>query len=260
MNPVRLIPGMRLLTLATVALVMAACAAPAPPVPRPDNVDELVARHIAGRGGLEKIRSIQTLREKGRLIAGPNRVALVTRQLKRPSRTRLEFTLQGITSVYVADGENGWKMSPFDGDTGPNPLPEQAVMEAAEQADIGGPLVDWKAKGHQLELVGRAMIGGREAHKLKLTLTSGAVRHEYLDVESLNRVRTDSSRLLRGRQVPLETTFSDFRMTDGVLFPHAIEVSSPSRPQKLRVEVETIEVNPPLDDALFEMKNPAASR
>jgi len=252
-------PAWRLMPLASVALLAVACTAPAPPAPQPDSVDGIVARYIAVRGGLEKIRSIQTLREKGRLIAGPNRVALVTRQLKRPTRTRLEFTLQGITSVYVADGAHGWKMSPFDGDTGPNPLPEQAVTEAAEQADIEGPLIDWKAKGHLLELGGRAVVGGREAYKLKLTLKSGAVRHEYLDVESLHRVRTDSSRPLRGRQVPLETTFSDFKLTDGILFPHAVDVVSPGRAQRLRIVVETIEVNPSLDDALFEMKDATSS-
>ena len=255
----RVMPARRLLPVASVALLAVTLAAPAPPAPQPNGVDEIVARHIAVRGGLERIRSIKTLREKGRIIAGTNRVALVTRQLKRPSRTRLEFTLQGVTSVYVSDGGHGWKMSPFDGDTGPNPLPEQAVAEAAEQADIEGPLVDWKAKGHQLELVGRAAVGGRETYKLKLTLKSGAVRHEYLDVESMHRVRTDSTRLVRGRPVQLETTFGEFKMAGGVHFPHAIEVMSPGRPQRLRIVVETIEVNPSLDDALFEMKDSTGS-
>jgi hypothetical protein len=254
----RVIPARYLLPLASVALLAVTLAAPAPPAPQPDSVDEIVARHVAARGGLERIRSIQTLREKGRIIAGANREALVTRQLKRPRRTRLEFTLQGVTSVYVSDGARGWKMSPFDGDTGPNPLPEQVVTEAAEQADIEGPLVDWKAKGHQAELVGRAVIGGRETYKLKLTLKSGAVRHEYLDVESMYRVRTDSTRQVRGRPVQIETTFSDFKLTGGMPFPHAIEVVSPGRAKRLRVVVETIEVNPSLDDALFEMKDSAA--
>ncbi len=241
------------------ALLAIALTAPASPAAQPDSVDEIVARHVAARGGLDRIRSIKTLREKGHLFAGAGRQAVIMRQLKRPSMTRVEFTLQGVTSVYVSDGARGWKMSPFDGDVEPAPLPEEAVMEAAEQADIEGPLLDWKAKGHQVELVGRETAGGRETWKLKLTLKSGTVRHEYLDVESAQRVRTETTRHVRGRPVQIETTFGDYRTTDGVLFPHTIEVAARGRAQRLRIVVDSIEVNPPLGDDLFAMKDPAGA-
>ncbi|MGH9870001.1 MAG: hypothetical protein ACREAA_17785 [Candidatus Polarisedimenticolia bacterium] len=242
--------------LAAAGRVLAALAlltiAAGPPAASTDlTVDEIVARHIEARGGLKKLRSIQTLREHGRVLAGPNRQALVTRQIKRPDQVRLEFTVQGVTSVYVSDGRQGWKMSPFDGDTSPTPLPEQAVTEAAEQVDIEGPLVDWKAKGHTVELVGHEMVGGHDSYKLKITLPSGAVRHEYIDVKDFQRLRTDSTRLARGRNVQIQTTFSDFRKTGGVAFPHVAEVVAAGRPQRLIVRVDRIEINPPLSDGLF---------
>jgi hypothetical protein len=152
-------------------------------------------------------------------------------------------------------------MSPFDGDTAPQPLPDQAVLEAAEQIDIEGPLVDWKSKGHTVELAGREAVGTREAWKLKVTLKSGAVRHEYIDTRTFERIRTDSSRLLRGHDVRLTTTFSDFRKTGGVLFPRQVEVSAIGRPQKLSVVVDRIEINPALSDDLFRMQaEPAPTR
>ena len=217
------------------------------------TVDEIVARHVATIGGLEKIRAIKTLRETGRVTAGADRQALVVRERKRPDSTRFEFTVQGVTGVFVSNGERGFKVSPFDGDMEPDPLPEEAVAEAAEQADIEGPLVDWKAKGHQVELVGREVVSGRETHKLKLTLKSGAVRYEYIDVETMLRVRTDSTRQVRGHPVQIQTTYDDYKKTGGVQFPHRIEVAAVGRPQTLLVVVEKIEVNPPLSDSRFEM-------
>ena len=246
--------GISVAFLAIALTAPASPAAPASPDAPPDSVDTIVARHVAARGGLERIRSIKTLREKGHLFAGAGRQAVITRQLKRPSMTRIEFTLQGVTSVYVSDGARGWKMSPFDGDVEPAPLSEEAVMEAAEQADIEGPLLDWKAKGHQVELVGRETVDGRETWKLKLTLKSGTVRHEYLDVESLLRVRTETTRTVRGVPVQIQTTFGDYRMTGGVLFPHPIAVAARGRAQSLRIVVNSIEINPPLGDDLFAMK------
>ena len=140
------------------------------------------------------------------------------RELKRPSRARFEFTVQGVTGVYVSDGTQGWQVSPFDGVMGPSPLPDDVVSEAAEQADIEGSLVDWQAKGHRVELVGRESVGGREAYKLKVTLKSGAVRHEYIDVKSMNLVRSDSTRKVRGHPVQMQTTPSGISRV-GVCLP-----------------------------------------
>lgn len=225
-------------------------------VPSP-TVDEIVARHVAWRGGLKKIRAIQTLREQGRISAGADRQGVATRERKRPNRSRFEFTVQGVTSVFVSDGQRGWKMSPFDGDTAPSALPDDVVAEAAEQADIEGPLVDWQNKGHKVELDGRESVGGRETYKLKLTLKSGGVRYEYLDVKTLERVRTDATRQVRGRPVRIETTYGDYRKSGGVRFPHLIDVEAEGRPQRLHVVVDTIEINPPLSDERFRLPSQA---
>jgi outer membrane lipoprotein-sorting protein len=227
--------------------------ASAAPTAPPPTVDQIISRYVAARGGLDKIRSVQTLRETGHATAGPNREAVVKRELKRPSRTRFEITSQGVTGVFVSNGEHGWKMSPFEGDADPMPVSDEVVKEAAEQADIEGPLVDWKAKGHKAELMGHETVGGKDAYKIKLTLKSGAVRYEYLDVKSLYRIRADSTRQIHGAPVRIETTFADYKKTDGVLFPRTIEVGAEGRPNKLHVVVDTIEVNPPLSDSLFEM-------
>jgi len=241
--------GNRLASLTAVAWIAIAAVAAAAPAP---TADAIVADYIAARGGLEKIRSIQTLRQKGNAITGDGREAVVMRELKRPGKTRFEFTVQGITAVFVANGGQGWQVSPFEGDMEAKPLPDEAVADAVEQADIEGPLVDWKAKGHQVELAGREMVGGRDAYKLKVTLKSGGARYDYIDVKTHYLVRTDTTRQFRGRPVQVETTFADHRKAKGVLFPRVIEVAAVGRPQKLKVVVSSIEVNPQLSDARFE--------
>jgi outer membrane lipoprotein-sorting protein len=242
--------GVRRLTLFGVALaaIGTVVSAAAPP-----TVDSIVADYVRARGGLEKIRSVQTLRQTGRAIAEPGREAPVLRELKRPNKIRFEFTVQGITAVYVSDGNQGWQVSPFEGDLTPRPLPEEAVMEAMEQADIEGPIVDWKLKGHKLELAGTEVVNGREAYKLKLTLKSGDVRFDYIDVKSHYLVRTESTRQIRGQDVQLQTTFTEHKKAAGVLFPRSVEVEAAGRPKRLRVVVDKIEVNPPLSDARFTM-------
>jgi outer membrane lipoprotein-sorting protein len=243
--------GLGLLVLVGVAAASAATTSPDP------TVDAIVADYIAARGGLQKIRSVQTLRQKGHAFADAGREAIVMRELKRPDKVRFEFTVQGITAAYVSDGRQGWQVTPFSGDMGVHPMSEAALTDAMEQADIEGPLVDWKAKGHKVTLEGHAAVGERDAFKLRVDLKSGGVRYDYIDVKTHYQLKIESTREFRGRRVQLETTFGDHKKTAGVLFPRTVEVAAVGRPQRMRVVVDSIEVNPPLSDARFQRIKPA---
>ena len=232
------------------AMVLALVAFSAAPAADPP-VEKIVDGYVAARGGLAKIKGLQSLRQKGHVYADGGREAIVLRELKRPGKIRFEFTLQGMTGVYVVENGRGWQVAPFEGDMQARPMPEDAVVDAMEQVDLEGPLVDWKAKGHRVELVGHERIGGKEAYKLKLTLKSGAVRYEYIDVATHHQLRTETTRKLPGRELSIVTTFSGHRKTDGLVFPRAVEVTTEGRPQKLRVAIDAIEVNPAISDERF---------
>jgi len=226
--------------------LLAACSSPSP-------VDEIVTSNLAARGGKERLQALQSIRETGTATASGGRVARVVREIKRPGLFRLEFSSQGTTSVFAHDGETGWRVAPLQGQFEPQVTTPEADVAGGgvDQRDLEGSLVDWREKGHLVELVGRETLPGGEAFKLKLTLKDGAIRYDYVDVASHQIVRSDITRTIRGRPVQLENTFSDFRETGGLVFPHLIETHVKDRPQVLRIAVEKIELDPDLDDARF---------
>ena len=68
--------------------------------------------------------------------------------------------------------------------------PADQELELRElDGDFDGFLVDYKAKGHAVEYVGREKAGGIDTYKLKVTLKSGAVRHVYLDADDVPRAQ-----------------------------------------------------------------------
>jgi len=225
----------------------------APTLAASQTLDEIVTRHVAARGGRDALAAIRTLRMAGRAVAGSGRRALVRREIARPGRIRTEFVFQGTTGVYAWDGSAGWRVSPLDGGFEPEALPADEAAVTAEQADIDGPLVDWKAKGHALKLVGTDTLPGGPTHHLELRLQSGSVRELWLDKGSGLVVRTASARKLRGHDVALETDFGDYRETAGVRFARSIETGLRGRPRRLRIVVDSVEANVPLDDARFRM-------
>jgi outer membrane lipoprotein-sorting protein len=232
-------------------IILAAVALLAPPAVAALTVDEIVARHVAARGGREALAAVRAVRMTGRATAGPGRQAIVRREIARPGRIRTELEFQGTTGVWAWDGSAGWRVSPLDGGLEPEALPADEAASLAEQADLEGPLVDWKAKGHAVEVVGQEPLPGGPAHRLKVTLKSGAPRTVWVDAGTGLVVRTESTRRLRGRDVVLETAFGDYQKTAGVAFARSIETGVAGRPRRLRVVVETVEVNPALDDTRF---------
>lgn len=247
--------GRPLWALALLGVLFTACSpssSSSPPSSSP--VDEIVAAHLAARGGKDRIQALRSIRETGTVTASDGRVARVVREIQSPGLFRLEFTYQGTTSVFAHDGKAGWQIAPLQGQFEPQAMPPEAdAAGGVDQRDIEGPLVDWREKGHVVELVGRESLAGAEVDKLKTVLRGGLVRYDYVDVASHMVVRSDVPRLVRGHRVEMQTTFSDFRKVSGIVFPHLLEIHVKDRPQILKIVVERIELDPQLDPASFQM-------
>lgn len=222
------------------------------------TVDEIVAHHVAARGNAAQWQAVRTIRMTGRAIAGPGREALVVREIKRPGRVRTEFTFQGITGVFAFDGKRGWQISPLTGVLAPTGMAPDDTLTAIGQADLDGPLVAARKQGAVLTLVGRDTIDGRDAFRIRVSPNSGSAQEHYLDAETYLIVRIDSTRTVGGQAVPVETTFADYRSIGGLVFPHTIEIGARGRPTRVRVVVETIEVNPSIENSRF--RAPAGTR
>ena len=219
--------------------------------PAAPTVDQIVARHVAARGGAKALAAVRTLRMSGRAVEAPGREAIVRREIARPGRIRTEFVFQGTTGVYVWDGKSGWQVSPLDGSLDVVTMPADAAAVSAEQADFEGPLVDWKAKGHKVELVGTSELAGGPAHDLKVTLKSGVVRHVWIDAATGQMVKSSSTRKVRGHEMEFEVLYGDYKEASGIHIARSIDMGVKGRPRRMKILVENVEVNPPLDEARF---------
>jgi len=217
------------------------------------TVDEIVAKNIEARGGLQKLKAIQALRMSGKMTMGPGIEAPITMEMKRPSSVRMEISFQGNAGVQAYDGKTGWSISPFGGKKTAELMSPEDLKDAQEQADIDGPLVDYKAKGHTVESLGKEKVEGSDAYKLKVTLKNGDVNYVYLDADSFLDIKSESKRVVRGSEVETETTIGDYKEIGGVLIPHSFQSGAKGRPEKQNITVEKVELNPTIDDARFKM-------
>lgn len=214
------------------------------------TLDEVVARYVAARGGAERIRTLESLRLTGTISPAPGQAGPFRLELKRPGKMRVEMSVQGVTLTQATDGRAAWVIAPMMGAGGAVLLPPDEAAGLQDQADLEGPLVNWAAKGNKVELLGRETRFGGEAFRLKVKLRSGDVRYVYIDRQTWRQVAEEGERPSPRGLVLVETRLSDHRMVDGLLVPFVLETSAGAG-ERQRVALETVEVNPPLDDARF---------
>jgi hypothetical protein len=130
-------------------------------------------------------------------------------------------------------------------------MTEAELREMADTADLYGLLFDAAERGHKVELLGHEPVEGHDAMKLKVTLPGGAVRWVYIDAESGLEVKLEALRILRGKERRVETLYSDWQAAEGILIPRRQETRTEGDEVSHFLTVESVRVNPPLDDSRF---------
>ena len=224
-----------------------------------ENVDTLVAKNVEAKGGAQALKAMQSLQLKGKLLVNNGQMELAYLQTKkRPENVRSELTLQGMTMVQAFDGKEGWKISPFQGRKDPEKMSADDTKSLVEEAEIDGPLVNWKEKGSKVEYLGTEDIDGTMAHKLKVLRKNGDVNYVYLDPDHFLEIRVVTQRTVQGAQIETETDLGEYEKVGGVFVPFAIEGGMKGSSDKQKLVIEKADVNVPVDDASFHFPATAA--
>jgi outer membrane lipoprotein-sorting protein len=241
MRPNRFVPALLLLILSSLTLRPAAA----------QTADEILAKVVAARGGLDKLRAIHTERVSGTISFGDVSGPFVV-ELKRPLKMHMQLTIQNQTMVRVYDGQSqGWANNPFAGKVNPDAMTEDELKNINEESDFDGPLLDYKSKGNQVELVGKDKFNGKDVWRMKLTTRNGEVRSYLFDADSFHLLKWEGQRKYEGKELPVESYFSDYREVGGLKFAFAIDSGSSATDISQKIRIEKIELNPELNDAEF---------
>jgi outer membrane lipoprotein-sorting protein len=230
------------------ASVSARAQAPTP------TADDIIARQVAALGGLDKLKAIQSLRFEGKIVVFGGAIELHFVQYeKRPGQVREEATLQGLTQVQAYDGSGGWQIQPFQGRRDPERMSADDVKGLADDADIDGPLVDYKAKGSKVEYLGTEDVDGTATYKLRLTEKSGDQLTYYIDTDTLMTIRVATKRTVRGREDNSITDYGDYEKVGGVYYAFEMEQGplGGADADKTKIIFDKGEAGVTIDDAMF---------
>ncbi|GAB3951175.1 hypothetical protein GCM10028805_30770 [Spirosoma harenae] len=214
------------------------------------TVDEIVDKHVAALGGMDKLNGVKTLYVERSLSV--NGMAIPSKSTVLVGKAmRTESSVMGNSMVQVVNGTTGWMIRPaMMGGTGdPEDMPADQVKQQLGQLDPFGALVNYKDKGNKVELVGKEKSDGKDVYHLKVTTKEGQTIDEYLDATTYLVSKVGLA--MNGQTG--EISFSDYKDKDGIKFANTMEMNSPQG--ALTFSTEKITVNGPVDESIF--KKPA---
>ncbi len=192
-------------------------------------------------------------------------------------RGKLKLVHTGIegTSVLIGAGTDRWRSTT---DLEPYATIEQSIGDDSgavatslspyeelhdkylENGRIGHPLVsvlDWRDFFAKTTVLRADELGGRKVWVAKLSADEGLEVTAWVDAETGDTLREDSTQLLPGGlgSFPRTTTYSDFRVTEGLRMPYRIE-SQDDATGKTVYQVESFEAHLELPPDAFRLVEP----
>jgi hypothetical protein len=229
---------MRKTLFTTLALAFAGSAAAA-------DLDDVLACNFETLGGLDNIKSVQSARLTGTMTMGPMQ-APFTIEFLAPHNVRMEFEVQGMTAVQAYDGETGWAIMPFMGKTTPETMADDELKSIQEMAEWEGPLVDWQAKGHSVELLGTEEVEGTEAYAVKV-IRAGSEDEStyYLDTDYCLAFLSKGTRDIQGNEMAFTQTIGDYKEVGDIIMAHSMisTIGEGPTPMQQAITIESAEIN-----------------
>lgn len=212
------------------------------------SLDKILDSHFDAIGQ-DKLTKVKTVTSKGNVVQMGMELPFVLVQ-KKPYMIRMDADIQGTKFVQAYNGENGWMIAPWAGNTTAQDMPAAQIKAMKDMSDIDGDLYNWKKKGYDVSLIGKEEMNGTPVFKIKLIKDKADEYIYYIDAEKYIILRTDIKTNVQGTDVNSSTSYSNFKLVEGILFPHIME-SKMHGEVVSKIEFKTFIIDEPVDNAIF---------
>ena len=200
-------------------------------------------------GNFDKLKEVNSIIMTGKIVQQDLMPVKIVRV--RPDKYLMEFDVADLTAYQAYDGHTGWMTAPWTGNAAPQIMPAERMNDLKNRADMDGVLVNWKEKGHLLELIGRDSVNGIVVYKIKVTRKDGGIEYNFIDDNGFMLLKRVSYRMAAGKELLVENLYRDYRKVEGIPFAFTVETNNAGRVNE--IQFESVELNKPVDLKIFVM-------
>ncbi len=223
------------------------------------TAEEIIANYFENTGGLEKWNSVEGIKMEGSISIQGMDLPMTMVKIK-DGRQMGVAEFQGMKFYQdVFDGKTVWStnqqtMAAEKADA------ERTANMKLEMNDMVDPLLGYKEKGYDLELLGKETIEGTETYKVKLTkepiMADGkevpSVSYYYFDTENFVPIVIEQEIMSgQGKGMVGQVKLSDYQEVDGLYFPFSTMQGVKGQPGGMEMKFKKITLNPEITDDMF---------
>jgi hypothetical protein len=214
------------------------------------TADEVITKHIEAIGGLENWKKVTSLVQTGTMAVQGMNIDVVN-TIVHNKGSRQDINIMGMNNYVIITPTAGWSYMPVQQKTEVEPMTEEQVKQGQDALDIQGSLVDYKAKGHAVELLGKEDVDGTECFKLKVTKKDGGVETNFIDPKTYYIVKSTQVKKADGQETEVSYSFSNFtKLPEGIVVPMGMTI--PLGPGfNADFTIAKVEVNKAIDESIF---------
>lgn len=217
------------------------------------TADDIIQKYANAVGGLAAFNTVKTAKMTGSVVTQGMELPLTVQLINgRAIRSDVEAMGQTVTNSYK-DGK-GWKINPLAGITTVTDMTDAELNDFKAQSKLASQLIDYKARGHKVELLGQEDVEGIKINKIKLTSKDdGKVTTYFINAADNMLIKYTSTREMQGQEFEVESFLSDIKEFNGLKF-------AMTRTQKIQgqvfqeIKLSTIELNVTIDEKIFDKK------
>lgn len=213
------------------------------------NADELINKHIEAIGGKENWKKVNSIRQEGSVSVQGMEIPVITTTVHNKA-TKQEYSAMGMNVYSIITTEGGWSFNPMMGQTAPEAMGEDQLKYSRYQLDAQGEFIDYKEKGHTIELLANEDVDGVSCFALKLNRKGGTSSTFFLDPKTFYIVRNSSTINAGGQSIELIMNLSNYqKLPEGIVVPFTMENSQIPAP----LNITKVEINGKVDEAIFKV-------
>ena len=221
------------------------------------TADDVIEKHLAAIGGRAALAKATSQVATGTVVLSTQGMDIggtveVYRKAPNKSRSLLKLDLSAVGGSEMVvdqrcDGKTGFASNSMQGDREITGDQLQGMLNNTFPTS----LLNYKDAGAKVELTGKDKVGDRPVFVLLYTPKAGPATRMFIDAETYDILRsvTKLNVPAAGGEVEQTNEVGDFRDVGGIRMPFRVTTVSPS--QTLSITLAKIEINAPIDDAMF---------
>lgn len=213
---------------------------------------DIITKYTSFIGGADNWKKVQSIVSKG--IYNYNGIEFpFTSYSKAPNLYKYIVPLKRKYFAQSFDGQTGWKIDAFKGQTNKTMLNGQDALAMMNEADVEleSPFINYLQKGHVALLQGVDTVEGAACFKVLFTRRNGDSATYYFKQNNFELVKKQApSKNTELEKNILDTYYRDYRTVVGITIPFIQESKNNNQPV-LTITIKKISINRPIADAEF---------